>query len=299
MFRFHIDKVDMDVDSSHTKLLRLVGTGKRALEVGCSTGYVSKVLKEQLNCLVTGIEISPDAAKEAEKYCDRVIAGDIEEMDLSIVLRDRQFDVITFGDVLEHLKNPCKVLAAVRPFLADGGYILASIPNIAHISVALELLNGRFDYRSSGILDDTHLRFFAKNSILLLFREAGYEIVFWDRVIMKPEDTEFQTVLDSYPYSLLSFFESGSEALTYQFVVKAIPYSANKGHKELQKEWENAVLQELRDKLAEKARQLREREQQLGEKEQKLETILNSWSWRITAPLRWLRAKAFKRKSLK
>jgi len=149
MFRFHIDKVDMEVDSSHTKLLRLVGTEKRVLEVGCSTGYVSKVLKEQLNCLVTGIEVSPDAAKEAEKYCDRVIAGDVEEMDFSIILKDKQFDVITFGGVLERLQNPGKVLAATRPLLAEGGYVLASIPNIAHISVALELLNGRFDYGPS------------------------------------------------------------------------------------------------------------------------------------------------------
>lgn len=286
-YKYPWQDIDMRSENAPAKLLRLVGTGKKVLEVGCATGYVSKVMKERLGCIVTGIEIDHEAAKEAEKYCERVVVGNIEEMDISVALGNERFDVITFGDVLEHFKSPDKVLRAVRPFLADDGYILASIPNIAHISVALELLNGRFDYRSLGLLDDTHLRFFTKESMLSLFRNACYEIVLWDRVILKPEDTEFKTVLDSYPYSLLSFFESGSEALTYQFIVKAVLYTPNKDLAELQKEWENTVLQELMNKLAEKERELREL-RELREKERQLNAILNSRSWKITAPLRWL-----------
>jgi hypothetical protein len=197
-----------------------------------------------------------------------------------------------FEDVLEHLKRPGKVLEWVRPYLADNGYVLASIPNIAHISVALELLNGKFDYRPVGLLDDTHLRFFTKKSILSLFRNAGYEIILWDRVIVNPEDTEFQTVLDSYPYSLLSFFESGSEALTYQFIVKAIPYSSNKRLEDLREVGQGLLSREQRRKLPEKEKELREWEEELEEKEEQLKKkerqLSNSWSWRITLPLRWM-----------
>lgn len=290
MSKYHIQEIDLNGESAHAKLLKLVGTDKKVLEMGCVTGYVSKVLKEQLKCMVTGIEIDSEAAKEAEKYCERVIVGDIEEMDFSRVFGNERFDVITFGDVLEHLKNPSKVLSSLRPFLADNGYVLASIPNVAHISVALELLSGRFDYRSLGLLDDTHLRFFTKKNILSLFRKAGYEIVFWDRVIVQPEDTEFQTTLESYPYSLLSFFEAGNESLTYQFIVKAIPYALNMNSEELQSEWENTIPQELRDKLADRERQTRDMKRQMEDKKRQIETIYNSWSWRITAPLRWLYA---------
>jgi 2-polyprenyl-3-methyl-5-hydroxy-6-metoxy-1,4-benzoquinol methylase len=279
--KYHLQEIDLNVETSHSKLLRLVGTNKKVLEVGCATGYVSKVLKEQLMCSVTGIEVDPEAAKEAEKYCEKIIVSDIEDVDFFRKFSDEKFDVITFGDVLEHLKYPGRVLELVRPYLEDGGYVLASIPNIAHISVALELLNGRFDYRPLGLLDDTHLRFFTKKSILALFRNSGYEVVLWDRIILKPEETEFQTVLDSYPYSLLSFFESGSEALTYQFIVKAVPYSPDWNFVELHKEWEKTVLHELRSKLVEKG-------QQLAEKERQVEAILNTRSWKITAPLRWI-----------
>lgn len=288
---------DIDINSETTpaKLLKLVGTNKKVLECGCASGYVSKVLKERFNCTVTGIEIDPDAAKEAEKYCSRVIVGDLEAMNFSEELGEDKFDVITFGDVLEHLKDPGKVLTALRVFLKDDGYIVASIPNLAHISVVLELLNGNFDYRPLGLLDDTHLRFFTKKSILSLFRNAGYEIVLWDRVILKPEDTEFQTVLDSCPYSLLSFFGSGSELLTYHFVVKAVLYTFNKDLTELQKEWENIVRQELRDRLAEKERQRRELAEKFTEKERQLKAVYSSWSWRITVPLRWLKHKILRK----
>lgn len=112
-------------------------------------------------------------------------------------------------------------------------------------------------------------------------------------MILRPEDTEFHTVFDSYPYSLLSFFGSGSEALTYQFVVKAIPYSVNKDYTELQKEWGKATLEEMRDRVAEKEKRILE----LEAKEKHLEAILKSWSWRITAPLRWLHQRRLRKKS--
>jgi len=196
MLRFDINKVDLSIDSAHTKLIKLVGENKKVLEVGCSTGYVSKVLTEQNNCTITGIEVASEAANKAAKFCSRIITGDVELMDYSKELAAEQFDVITFGDVLEHLKNPGNVLTSLKPFLKNNGYLIASIPNIGHISIVLELLEGKFDYRSSGVLDDTHLRFFTKDGIQRLFNESGLDIVHWDRVIIKPEETEFKTVLN-------------------------------------------------------------------------------------------------------
>ncbi len=279
MCKYPTPDINLDDESAPAKLLKLVGTNKKVLEFGCATGYVSKVIKEQLNGSVTGIEISPEAAKEARKYCERVIVDNIDNITLSDIFNEEQFDVITFGDVLEHLINPSRILKAVRPFIAENGYILASIPNIAHMSVALELLDGKFDYRPYGLLDDTHLKFFTKKSILSLFKEIGYEIVIWDRVIVNPEDTEFKTVLSNYPDSLLSYFGAGSEALTYQFIIKAVPSASELKIIESLKDRENKVLPEFKD-------QLTEIEWQLSEKERQLRNIHKSWSWKITSPLR-------------
>lgn len=284
---------DIDVNAENTgpaKLLRLVGTEKTVLEVGCATGYVSKIMKEQFNCIVTGIELDPDAAKEARKYCNKVLIGDVEEVDILVELHEERFDVITFGDVLEHLRNPGEILTRMKYFLKDNGYIVASIPNIAHISVALELLEGRFEYKPLGLLDSSHIRFFTKETIQGMFKESGFEIVYWDRVIAKPEETEFQTVLEKYPASLLSFLGAGSEAQTYQFVVKAIP-SQNKLGKVLQQEAEMTALEELRKKVATQELIIRELKKKEASLESKLDSMTNSWSWKITAPLRWLHRK--------
>src|SRR5215212_7244393 len=141
-------------NSSHTLVVELVGYDKHVLDVGCSTGYIAEVLVKR-GCRVTGIEIDPKAPPPAEDHCERVIVGDVESLDLGEELDEGAFDVIIFGDVLEHLKDPLQVLRRLKSFLGPRGYVVASIPNIAHGSVRLALMQGKFQYRSLGLLDST------------------------------------------------------------------------------------------------------------------------------------------------
>jgi hypothetical protein len=84
---------------------------------------------------------------------------------------------MTFADVLEHLVEPAAVLRHLRRWLSDSGRILISIPNIRHESVVLPLLvEGRWEYADSGILDRTHLRFFTRDGVLKLLVDAGFEL---------------------------------------------------------------------------------------------------------------------------
>lgn len=64
------------------------------------------------------------------------------------------------ADVIEHFAYPDEVLAALVARAKPGARFLLSTPNVAHLSVRLNLLQGRFDYVDSGILESTHLRFF-------------------------------------------------------------------------------------------------------------------------------------------
>jgi len=95
-------ETDLNTDNALARLVKLVERKRKILEFGCATGYVSKLLKEEFDCSVTGIEINPEAAKEAEKYCERVLVGDMEEMDYARVLGNEKYDIAIFGDVLEH-----------------------------------------------------------------------------------------------------------------------------------------------------------------------------------------------------
>lgn len=220
-------KYDTSVDlsnknSSHTLIVDLVGRGKRVLDVGASTGYLARALTGR-GCSVTGIEIDPDAALQAEEFCERVIVGNVEEMDLEGEIGEETFDVLVFGDVLEHLKDPLGALERFKPFLDPGGHVVASIPNIAHGSVRLALLRGRFRYRSLGLLDDTHLRFFTRESVGEMFGGAGFLISEVRRTRQDVFDTEIEVGEGEVPEEIVRLVRSDPESFTYQFVLTAHP----------------------------------------------------------------------------
>ena len=210
---------------ANSKLLALVGQNKKILEVGCAMGYQTRSLKEIQHCQVTGIEIDAEAAEHSGRYCDHLIVGDIEELDLNQQLHGRQFDVVTFADVLEHLRDPTATLQKVRPFLREGGYVLASIPNIAHASVIYEMARGQFEYRSLGLLDNTHIHFFTRQTIYQAFDKAGYLIIALDRNRVSASETEFKTSpeTDEDRQFLEYIKQHNPENETYQFIIKAIP----------------------------------------------------------------------------
>jgi 2-polyprenyl-3-methyl-5-hydroxy-6-metoxy-1,4-benzoquinol methylase len=212
-----------DSDSAVKHSARLVGRSKRVLEIGPATGILTRVLVEEQDCRVTAIEIDPDAAKLAAPFCEQIHVADLERTELETLLGEQRFDVITFGDVLEHLRSPATALRKVRPFLTQSGYIVASVPNIAHASVTYELAHGRFAYRATGLLDATHIRFFTKENLLSLLEDAGFDLSELCRFALEPSKTEFHTIPRTKGQrALLDYLlDANPESRTYQFIVKA------------------------------------------------------------------------------
>lgn len=215
----------MDADAPVYQVARLIGRSKCVLEIGPATGVLTRLLTNDFGCQVTAIEIDEAAARLASPFCREIHVGDIEEADLANLLGSRRFDAITFGDVLEHLRFPLEALKKVRSFLAEGGAVLASVPNISHAAIAYELAHGRFEYRSVGLLDATHIRFFTKQSLVRLFEEAGFAITHLARYRRDPRRTEFaiEPSNDEQRALLNYIMKVNPESTTYQFVVKAVP----------------------------------------------------------------------------
>jgi 2-polyprenyl-3-methyl-5-hydroxy-6-metoxy-1,4-benzoquinol methylase len=216
------DKLDDSPGSTHNLVLGLVEPGSRVLEFGCATGYMTQALRERLGATVVGVELDAEAARLAEERADRVLVGDAEMLDLEAELGTDRFDAILFADVLEHLRDPAALLRRVRPFVAEGGVVVASIPNVAHASVRLALLGGSFRYREQGLLDETHLRFFTREGIQDLFESSGYLITQWLRRRIDVEETEI-AVPRSVPEEARAWATGDPEATTYQFVLCAVP----------------------------------------------------------------------------
>lgn len=215
-------EIDVNSDSTHAKVVRLVGTDRDVLELGCATGHMSRVLRDR-GCRVVGVEIDQHAATLAAPFCERVIVGDLDRLDLGGELGDKRFDVLVAADVLEHLKNPTRILASLREHLQPDGYVVASIPNVAHGSVRLALLGGSFPYAERGLLDRTHLRFYTHDTMVQLFEDAGYTIGWIERQEKPFELSEVPYSRAAAPEGVPDQLAADREALTYHFIVVAYP----------------------------------------------------------------------------
>ncbi len=165
------------VEEQNRALCALFGRPRTVLDVGCGIGLNGAAAK-RTGARVTGIEIVPASIERARKVLDEVLVADIErEASLRDALGQRRFDLLLLADVLEHTTEPRAVLERLVPYLEDDGHVLISLPNVAAWPVRLGLLAGRFEYTRSGILDDTHLRFFTRESAVAMIEAAGLEVL--------------------------------------------------------------------------------------------------------------------------
>ena len=110
------------------------------LDIGCSSGAFGEQLRAQLKLKhLVGLEPNAIAAAGAGRIYDSVVTGlfpdDQDQLPVGIL-----YDIIFFNDVLEHMINPGGALEAARNLLTSRGVVVASIPNIRHISVLGPLL---------------------------------------------------------------------------------------------------------------------------------------------------------------
>lgn len=209
-------------------LLALIPAQARALvEVGCSTGALAHALKSlrpQVHYL--GLELDPRAAEQAAAHCDGVRALDLEAADESLYNELADRDCWVFGDVLEHLRDPWKVLKRVRRVLKSGACVVASIPNMQHWSLQGRLAVGDFRYEADGLLDRTHLRWFTRVTIFELFQSAGLKVeAGMPRIFNEPGREPVLQAIRQMAIAMGRDPEGAvCDALPLQYVVRAVRY---------------------------------------------------------------------------
>lgn len=186
------------------------------LEIGCDLGATLLYIKSKHpNCKVHGIDINPATVNIAKHLAD-IKTGNIEEDEITF---PEKFDYIIFADVLEHLRNPQKTIRYCKNHLLKShGCILACIPNLMHISVMQQLLNGIFKYEDTGLLDRTHIHFFTYYEILSMFQEEGYtlEIITNSKVQLSEDQEQLKLKLLELSENVKPFMYE-----TFQYLVRA------------------------------------------------------------------------------
>lgn len=208
-----------DVNNAHTLAVLSVPPGSRVLDIGAADGGVARALVAR-GCRVTALDVDP-SVRQAELFCERVVVGDVEKLNLTTTFRGARFDAILLLDVLEHLRSPAPVLTSAVSLLHAGGRVVLSIPNVAHAAVRLQLLRGRFSYTESGLLDRSHVRFFDRTAIEEMLHAAGLVAVEELKVTRGITETEIPIDPNTFPPEVILASTADPESEIYQFIIVA------------------------------------------------------------------------------
>ena len=150
----------------------------RLLDVGCGAGGTSGALKLRLARLeAVGIERDPAAAARARRRLDHVLEGEALSELVQMDRDGESFDAFLFADILEHLADPVEALTLARAIARPGATLIASVPNVGHLSLVRDLVLGRFDPMPAGLADAGHLRWFDRRFLAEALEESGWRVV--------------------------------------------------------------------------------------------------------------------------
>ncbi len=147
------------------------GNGATVLDVGCGTGYIGAILASR-GYTVSGIE-RQDGYGNAFPATVDLIEADLEQ---GLPPLPRQFDYVICADILEHLREPARLLRRVRDVMHPGSALIASLPNSGNIYFRLNVLLGRFPRHDRGLFDRTHLHFYVLEGWKELLAEGGFRL---------------------------------------------------------------------------------------------------------------------------
>ena len=216
-------KINAEEHTSLNALAQLVRPGAKVLDLGCGVGALGEWLHTHKQCQLDGMTLSQEEAEQAAPHYQQVHVGNLETADLAALFGGHRYDFIVCADVLEHLSHPEAVLAQCHALLANGGQLLASVPNAGYCGLVAELMLGRFDYRDEGLLDRTHLRFFTRHTLLALLAQGRWKARHIAPVQRDVLDSEFDVAFDTLPPAVSRYLRTAPDALSYQFVVACEP----------------------------------------------------------------------------
>ncbi len=213
---------DENRNTAWYKILHMIPDGSRVLDVGCSTGNLGNEIKKKTGSSVWGIDITKPDIIKAKHLLEDAEVFDIENGKLSqSSITRRKYDVIIFADVLEHMKDPVRVLEKTKKLLRPNGRIIYSIPNMAHMFVRLQLLKGSFRYTETGLLDYTHLHFYDSNEVKRIFSDAGFSIALSDNTTFDYPPELLEEKLNEVGLKATQKFHklaSGKDAITFEYI---------------------------------------------------------------------------------
>ena len=206
----------------------LIGDKQEVLDLGMGAGGLGQRMREKVGVVSDGVTFNPVEAEIARNSYRHTWVADLEQASLHSLVQGKTYDSIVCADVLEHIKEPKRILNACKGLLKLNGRLLVSIPNASYCGLIAELIEGEFRYRTEGLMDATHVRFFTRRSFERFAEECGWEVVSVRTTSRTLPESEFRTAFDGFPPAVSRYLVTLPDAFTYQFIYELRPnFEAN------------------------------------------------------------------------
>lgn len=168
--------------AKHRDLLKRIAAGGkleglRLLDVGCDTGALLLVGRDEFGMQVAGVEVSPAAVNVAGQQGLEVHQGLIQNLDLP----HNRYDIITLIDVIEHVSNPADLVCHLYRLLkTDGKLYIATADHDALINAIglwlYHLVGQRAGFLLEKLYIPYHEYYFTQATLAALIQRCGFEV---------------------------------------------------------------------------------------------------------------------------
>lgn len=159
---FNRERSDSQRNRERLRLLLSYRQEGRLLEVGCGAGGFLRMAAAHFE--VEGVDISHHAVEALRpEFGERVSVLDIAQKPLPRA----RWDAIIVFNILEHVRQPHRVVEKLYSALAPGGLLLGSVPNNYPPVGSVNTLVGNF-------FDRTHVSTFNPSTWRRIFTHAGF-----------------------------------------------------------------------------------------------------------------------------
>lgn len=158
--------------------LEFAPQARRALDVGCSAGYVMAAAA-RLGLHGVGIDVAAfTTALSKERGFDTATA-----LLEALPFRDGSFDVVTAKHTLEHVREPARAISEVRRVLRAGGVAFIVVPDADYWRVTRGVERSKYFHPRR--LGTQHHVYYSIDNLSRLLRDAGLEVVSTDKAMFR------------------------------------------------------------------------------------------------------------------
>lgn len=147
------------------------------LDIGCADGVFSKKIFDSTGSKkFIGIDVLKSSIDWAKKHWKRNSAMEFRVRDAhELGFKPSSFDAVYIMEVLEHVKNPVKVLKNVKRILKKSGYGVFLVPSDSNLFNIVWWLWLHF-YPRGWVWKDTHIQTYRNNYLTSICKKAGFKI---------------------------------------------------------------------------------------------------------------------------